>query len=88
MNNVRPNVITYVQHPADLDNDAGLLPDFPHQRLGEGLAILDLPAGKAPGAIAIGVLVQQQNPVVLDDDPGYADMHPATVASRWSATMR
>lgn len=64
-------VVAQVQQPADADVDAGLLPHLPRQRVAERFALLDLSARQGPGAAGVGVLVQQQNPVVLDEDAGH-----------------
>jgi len=53
----------------------GLLAHLPDQCAAEGLALLDLAARKRPGAPGPGVLVQQQDLVILDDDSGNPDIH-------------
>ena len=65
---------------SDLDLDARLFPHLTDQSLLQGLAVLDLASGQGPPPGPLGVLVQQQNRVVLDDDARYARMHPATLA--------
>jgi hypothetical protein len=54
---------------------AGLLAHPPHQGPGQGLAFLDLAARQAPRPPSPGVLVQQQDTAVLDDDA--ASLQPA-----------
>jgi hypothetical protein len=66
VNDVRSNVITQEEQPADLDLDAGLLAHFPGQCLGQGLAGLQLAAGQRPAPRAVGVLIEQQDLLVLD----------------------
>lgn len=66
-----PSGSKIVEQPAALDLDAGLLPHLPDQGLGQRLAVLDLAARQAPGTRAVGVLVEQQNLLVLDADTGH-----------------
>ncbi len=79
-------VVAHVQEPARLHVDACLLAHLPHQGVADGLARLDLPAGQRPGAASVGVLVQKQNLVVLDDDAGDTYLHPGTVPRQAAAT--
>jgi hypothetical protein len=79
MGPVPGQVVADVQQAARLDIQAGLLPHLPHQRGGQGLAVLHLAARQAPRPARISVLVQQQDAVVLDDDPGYAYTHRANL---------
>lgn len=73
-------MIADVQEPAEGDLDAGLLAHLPDQGVGEGLALLDLPSRQRPGPAGVGVLVEQQNLVVLDHDPGDANLHPPNLS--------
>jgi UTP-glucose-1-phosphate uridylyltransferase len=79
MGPVPRQVVADVQQPARLDIQAGLLPHFPHQRGSQGLAVLHLAARQAPRPARISVLVQQQDAVVLDDNPGHAHTHRANL---------
>jgi hypothetical protein len=53
----------------------GLLAHLPDQCAAEGLALLGLAARKRPGAPGPGVLVQQQDLVILDEDSGNPNIH-------------
>ncbi|OLT34379.1 hypothetical protein BJF79_07370 [Actinomadura sp. CNU-125] len=79
-------VVTDVQQPARFDVQASLLPHLPDERVGERLPMLDLPTRKRPGPPGVGVLIQQQDPAVLDDDGSNSDSdacaHPRTVSRR------
>jgi hypothetical protein len=79
---VTRQVITDIQQPARLDVQAGFLPHLPHQRSGQGLTVLNLAAGQAPRAPGIGVLVEQQDPVVFDNQAGHAHMHRGSLPQR------
>src|SRR5690606_13703934 len=62
-------VVAHVQQSFDAHVEPGLLAHLPYERVAERFAGLDPPAGQRPGSI-VDVLVQQQNPPVLDEDPG------------------
>ena len=72
---MRVDHIAHVQQITDPDLQTGLLGDFPLQGLLDRLAGLDLPARQRPRPVAFGVLVQQQDPVILDHDCGNAHIH-------------
>ncbi len=77
-------VIADIQQPTGLDVDAGLLTHLPHQRGSQGLPMLDLPAGQRPGPAGAGVLIEQKDLLVIDDNGGDAHSdrraHGGTVA--------
>jgi hypothetical protein len=77
-------VITHVQQPPRLDHQAGLLADLPHERRAERLPMLDLAAGQRPRPAGVGVLVEQQDLIALDDDGG----HPNVQHSRTLPKVR
>jgi hypothetical protein len=68
-------VIAHVQQAADLDFESGLLAHLPHQCIGQRLTLLDLAAGQGPRPSGIGVLVEQKDVVVLDDDSCDPNFH-------------
>jgi sulfatase-modifying factor enzyme 1 len=68
-------IVADVQEPAHSHLDPGLLTHLPGQRGTEGLTFFDLPAGQRPGPPAAGVLVEQKDVIVLNDDPGDPNMH-------------
>lgn len=77
MGAVARQVIADVEQPAGRYLDTGLLAHLPHQRLGQALPGLDLPTGQGPRPACVGVLVEQQDLVVLDDDSGHPNVqHP------------
>ncbi|GGU89929.1 hypothetical protein GCM10010182_00450 [Actinomadura cremea] len=77
-------VVADVQQPSRFDGQAGLFPHLPDEGVGERLPVLDLSARERPGSAGVGVLVQQQDPAVLDQDRGDSDSdgcaHPGTVS--------
>ena len=68
-------VIADVQQAADLHLDPSLFAHLLRQRGAERLTLLDLPARQRPGTAAAGVLVEQQDLIVFDDDSGDPNMH-------------
>jgi len=68
-------VVTHVQQSPDGDVDPGLLAHLADQCLGQGLALLDLPARQRPGPAGVGVLIEQQDLPVLDDHARDANLH-------------
>jgi hypothetical protein len=72
-------MIAHVQQTAHLHLQAGLLTHLPDQRGGQGLALLDLPARQRPRPAGIGVLVEQQNAAVLNDNPSDPNFHPGNL---------
>jgi len=85
MGAVTGQMVADVQQPAGLDVQAGLLPHLPDQGVSQGLTLLDLAAGQAPGPPGIGVLVQQQDAVVFDDHAGHSHMYPVNLPHRSAA---
>lgn len=75
-------VIAHIQQPAHLDVEAGLLTHLPGQGRGQRLAFLDLAARQRPGTAGVGVLVEQQQVAVLDDDAGDSDLHSGNVSEQ------
>jgi hypothetical protein len=82
MRPVPRQVVADIQQAAGLDLQAGFLAHLPHEGCGQGLALFDLAAGQAPCPPCVGVLVQQQDAIVLDDDAGHAHMHAANLLHR------
>jgi hypothetical protein len=68
-------VVADVQQPAHGHLDPGLLAHLPDERGTEGLTFLDLPAGQRPRPPAAGVLLEQKDLIVLNDDSGNPNMH-------------
>lgn len=81
VHHVGGQVVAHVEETADLDVQPGLFVHLPHQGVGQALANLDLPSGKRPGPLGVGVLVEQQQTVVLDENAGDAyDLHPGNLS--------
>jgi hypothetical protein len=68
-------IVADVKEPAHGHLDPGLLAHLPDQCGTEGLTFLNLPAGQRPGPPAAGVLVEQKDAIVLNDDSGDTNMH-------------
>ena len=77
---VAGQVVAHIQQAPRLDLQAGFLSHLAHESGGQGLAFFDLAAGQAPRPAGIGVLVQQQDAVVLDDDAGHSHMLAAALS--------
>ena len=82
MDDLGGHVVADIQQPPRLHVEPGFLLHLPHQRLRQGLPGLKLPAGQRPRPPRAGVLVEQQYPAVLDDDPRHANSHHATLHAK------